>query len=211
MLFLWESQADRCCNSLDDYSPTPVCPGKWYLKTKNGSVSCLLQHPLIPCPFSCLTQSQFCSGILLPHLAKNYRVGLLGLWVPLSPLPGRNQKWASGPILASGTKRAVCWMGWGRSNKIIFLHPKWKPQEEMVSYLALEVVLNLWLLELLYPNCYQPEDGANSEGSVAQGKHCGAAESKKAHFFIGWASISWDFWDLHLKASSLLHLTLFSS
>ena len=64
------------------------------------------------------------------------------------------------------------------------LHPKWKSQEEMISCLAVKVVLNVWLPELRHPYCYQPEDGADGDAGVAQGKHDWAAEPKKSHFFI---------------------------
>lgn len=109
----WESQADRPSNSLENYSPTAILTSREAFKDQNGSVSCLLQRPLIPCPFSYLIQPQF-DQESSSLLAKNFRSGLLGLWVALSPLPGLNQERACGPILASKMKKEVCWMGWGQ-------------------------------------------------------------------------------------------------
>lgn len=112
-------------------------------KDQNGSASCLLQHPLVPCSFPCLTQSQFVQLSSFPtwpsatgeaSSSPSSKGGLLGLRVTPAPLPGLDQEWACGPILASETKGEVCWMGRGQGLERC-PRPKWKPWEQSPAWL----------------------------------------------------------------------------
>lgn len=106
-------------------------------KDQNGSVSYLLQHSFIPCPFFPKTTSIFFK-YLFPHLAKYYRGS------QLQPLFLRWPDWSKGDLISfarSGLgmgmwvnsdqydKRGSLLKGIETGARKSFFHPKWKLQE----------------------------------------------------------------------------------